>query len=500
MDDLLFNVTQEKIDYYKLRNHFTQIANQRYENTLSSFELFFKDIEDIHENYQEFIGFKISELSGDIEKYFIDRGIYDFDLRTFVEHYVKPVFIDYFQEVDDQYLEIVMTAEELDEYRTQRRLNRGKYHGFTLEGHTKAFAANLAMGALHGTFNLGAKALSSMVNSVKKKNLYTNIENRKLLAEGLRQTIIQIHYSIAEAINDELDEVVFDILQQDSIDRANRLFLNVKNGKVPTDKIPDVVCECIYLYPINKEYYDFLYMHYPSARAVINNTSLQFGLKGYPEENRTENQKNNSAELEDLTENQQNKSISAQKNEPLIVESNSVVAELAPVANTDVTVKKQSTEVKANTAVKELSPEVKTDTVVKQQSSDAVSDNSHNTENLNATTSSNTQVQVSHHSAEHKHQRKPESEENEADHLNNDVWNNKSKPVLLLLSFFLGSLGVHKFYAGNWGWGIIYLALFTTGASFLFSMIEFIHIIFMSKDSFDKKYNKRRIKAFTFTW
>lgn len=82
----------------------------------------------------------------------------------------------------------------------------------------------------------------------------------------------------------------------------------------------------------------------------------------------------------------------------------------------------------------------------------------------------------------------------------NQVWNNKSKPVLLLLTFLLGSLGVHKFYAGNWAWGIIYLALFTTGASFLFSMIEFIHIIFMSKNSFDEKYNKRIIKAFTFTW
>ncbi|MDR1382846.1 MAG: TM2 domain-containing protein [Planctomycetaceae bacterium] len=34
----------------------------------------------------------------------------------------------------------------------------------------------------------------------------------------------------------------------------------------------------------------------------------------------------------------------------------------------------------------------------------------------------------------------------------------KNKIAAGFLAFFLGRLGVHKFYHGSWGWGIVYLA------------------------------------------
>ncbi len=36
----------------------------------------------------------------------------------------------------------------------------------------------------------------------------------------------------------------------------------------------------------------------------------------------------------------------------------------------------------------------------------------------------------------------------------------KSKPLAGVLAIYLGGLGVHKFYLGQWGWGIVYLAAF----------------------------------------
>jgi len=41
--------------------------------------------------------------------------------------------------------------------------------------------------------------------------------------------------------------------------------------------------------------------------------------------------------------------------------------------------------------------------------------------------------------------------------------NKKSTGVAYALWFFLGSLGVHKFYLKNTVWGIIYIALFVLG-------------------------------------
>ncbi len=63
-----------------------------------------------------------------------------------------------------------------------------------------------------------------------------------------------------------------------------------------------------------------------------------------------------------------------------------------------------------------------------------------------------------------------------------------NKEVLLLLTFFLGSLGVHRFYLGNYILGIFYLLFFWTMIPFLISLIELIVFIFMSSEKIEDNY------------
>ena len=49
-----------------------------------------------------------------------------------------------------------------------------------------------------------------------------------------------------------------------------------------------------------------------------------------------------------------------------------------------------------------------------------------------------------------------------------------SKVVYCILAFFLGGIGVHKFYAGKIGAGIVYLLFCWTGIPALIAFIEFI--------------------------
>ena len=62
------------------------------------------------------------------------------------------------------------------------------------------------------------------------------------------------------------------------------------------------------------------------------------------------------------------------------------------------------------------------------------------------------------------------------------------KLTLLLLTLFTGGFGVHRFYLGNYLWGIIYLLFFWTLIPSLISLIEYIIFLFKSSDKIEENY------------
>ena len=65
----------------------------------------------------------------------------------------------------------------------------------------------------------------------------------------------------------------------------------------------------------------------------------------------------------------------------------------------------------------------------------------------------------------------------------------KSKIVAALLAFLLGGLGIHKFYLGKAGQGILYLLFCWTYIPTVIAFIETIVFLVMSDAEFDRKYN-----------
>lgn len=68
--------------------------------------------------------------------------------------------------------------------------------------------------------------------------------------------------------------------------------------------------------------------------------------------------------------------------------------------------------------------------------------------------------------------------------------NGKSKIAAALLAFFLGAFGVHKFYLGQVGLGILYLVFFWTFIPAIIAFIEFIILLTMSDETFNQKYGR----------
>lgn len=66
--------------------------------------------------------------------------------------------------------------------------------------------------------------------------------------------------------------------------------------------------------------------------------------------------------------------------------------------------------------------------------------------------------------------------------------NGKNKIVAALLALFLGGFGIHKFYLGRIGWGVIYLLFCWTAIPALIALVEFVLLLIMSDERFAQKY------------
>ncbi len=64
----------------------------------------------------------------------------------------------------------------------------------------------------------------------------------------------------------------------------------------------------------------------------------------------------------------------------------------------------------------------------------------------------------------------------------------KSRVVAALLAFFLGGFGIHKFYLGQIGLGILYLLFFWTLIPGIVAFIEFIIYLATSDEEFARKF------------
>lgn len=65
---------------------------------------------------------------------------------------------------------------------------------------------------------------------------------------------------------------------------------------------------------------------------------------------------------------------------------------------------------------------------------------------------------------------------------------NRSKLAAALLALFLGGLGIHKFYLGESGQGIIYLLLCWTLIPVFFGFLECLYYLSMTDQDFEKKF------------
>jgi TM2 domain-containing membrane protein YozV len=70
------------------------------------------------------------------------------------------------------------------------------------------------------------------------------------------------------------------------------------------------------------------------------------------------------------------------------------------------------------------------------------------------------------------------------------VQTDKDKTTAALLAFFLGGIGVHRFYLGDTGKGVVMLLFFWTAIPAIIALIDFIKYLTMSDQEFAQYANR----------
>lgn len=65
----------------------------------------------------------------------------------------------------------------------------------------------------------------------------------------------------------------------------------------------------------------------------------------------------------------------------------------------------------------------------------------------------------------------------------------KDKNTAAILALFMGTIGVHKFYLGRIGAGILYLVFSLTFIPTVLGLIDFFVLALMDQDEFNRRYN-----------
>ncbi|WP_442048482.1 TM2 domain-containing protein [Paenibacillus sp. 2TAB19] len=73
----------------------------------------------------------------------------------------------------------------------------------------------------------------------------------------------------------------------------------------------------------------------------------------------------------------------------------------------------------------------------------------------------------------------------------NSYVHEKNKVLAGILAILFGGLGVHKFYLGSMGWGIVYLLFCWTFIPGIIGLIEGIIYLCTPNDRFQAKYSRR---------
>lgn len=214
----------------------------------------------------------------------IDRGYYEVGKEYFIDEddsFGLNVVKAYY-DLEDKYDEIVMTKEQMKQYRDRRKNSRDRWYGFgfgiggALKGAAMAGTANAVTGMGHSLVNAIGNAGSSVDALAKKTSLYMKTETYTDLETALRKDMIEIFNRYLKVLQKHTG-VTFIPRTQSGIEEARNIIKHIRELNLNGSEFDRAISDAFNRDPYNEEIYIILLNQYGDEKYQLGEISKIFG-------------------------------------------------------------------------------------------------------------------------------------------------------------------------------------------------------------------------------
>lgn len=287
-NNLLFNPEDNLIEYNKIRTKYSKLARMASTDFDKNFYKYFSNADDLYQNINNIAFSYVEKILHDAISILIKEfNSYDISVESFIDDFLSQTssFNNDVSEFNRKYESIIEESESIDKNAQARHENRARWesnggYGISgaIKGELKAGALNFITDLANEAFNAAEKANHNKESNQKKVLLFTSDATRYQLTKAIYNICFDIHKALIVAINSLSDVKIIFELDDNLIEKTNRIFNNIKAGLIPEKDRKYLLINAMKINPYNHEYYMYWIDCYGFSDVEFRNTVSYFDI------------------------------------------------------------------------------------------------------------------------------------------------------------------------------------------------------------------------------
>ncbi|MDD0976624.1 hypothetical protein [Pseudomonas fontis] len=271
---------KSKVDTNSVRRAFTTIASTWSRKINAGFHELFANLDALYEDGDDLADEIRKQAIGQSIKFIVAHGIYDIDEARFYETFMQRYdsWDEDFGVLAEQYEAIAERSSDLDAHRTNRRQSRRQWVGYGTEKAVyDADAKNLLSNIGHGVFNLMAKGVTAIGDSLKKDEIFKSPTTVRVFVDAADNLVTAAYLATLDAINEESPGTLHGY-SNDEIRKSKAITENIEKGIIPEDALVVSAIKAISVYPYNETIYPILLRNFGGDQGRLDQVVEYFGM------------------------------------------------------------------------------------------------------------------------------------------------------------------------------------------------------------------------------